>query len=157
MPETSRDQTDPRIVQLSVFLPNRLGALRQLVNRLETEEVRILGLQVMEASDHAVVRLVVDRPAKAKRALSDAEYGITETEVLAVQVPVGARGAVHKVLSALVSAEVNIAYVYGLLARLGGSALVALQTDDSAMADRVLRGRGFDLVHQDDLADATDA
>jgi hypothetical protein len=48
-------------------------------------------------------------------------------------------------------------YVYGLLGRLEGCALVALQTDDSSMAERVLRGRGFELVHQEDLADATDA
>jgi hypothetical protein len=157
MPETSRGQTDPRVVQLSVFLANRLGALRQLVQRLAEAEVRILGLAVLDAADHAVVRLVVDRPAKATSALTEAGYGMCETEVLAVQVPVGARGAVHKVLSALVGAEVNIAYVYGLLGRLEGRALVALQTDDSSMAERVLRGRGFELVHQEDLADATDA
>lgn len=157
MPETSHGQTDPRIVQLSVFLANRLGALRQVVNRMEEEDVRILGLAVLDAADHAVVRLVVDHPAKATTALTQAGYGLCETEVLAVQVPVGARGAVHKVLSALVGAEVNIEYVYGLLARLNGCALVALQTDDSGMAERVLRARGFDLVHQDDLADATDA
>lgn len=157
MPETSRGQTDPRIVQISVFLPNRLGALRQAIQRLEVEDVRILGLNVLDAADHAVVRLVVDRPAAAVAALAQAGYGVFETEVLAVQVPAGRRNAMQHVLSALVGAEVNMEYVYGLLSRLDGRALVALQTDDSAMAERVLRSRGFDLVHQDELGRASDA
>lgn len=157
MPETSRGQTDPRIVQLSVFLANRLGSLRQMVRCLEDADVRILGLNVLDAADHAVVRLVVDRPAPATAALSAGGYGVCETEVLAVLVPAGASGAMQRVLAALVGGEVNIEYVYGLLARLAGRALVALQTDDSAMASRVLRSRGFDLVHQDELSEATDA
>lgn len=157
MPETSRGQTDPRIVQISVFLPNRLGALRRAVQRLEDEDVRILGLNVLDAADHAVVRLVVDRPAPALAALQQAGYGVFETDVLAVQVPAGRRGAMQQVLSALVGAEVNMEYVYGLLARLDGRALVALQTDDAGVAERVLKSRGFDLVHQDELPRASDA
>ena len=157
MPEISRDQTDPRIVQLSVFLPNRLGALRQAVHKLESAKVRILGLVVLDAADHAVVRLVVDRPAAAKAALDEAGYGAFETEILAVLIAGGGQGSVQKVLAALVGAEVNIEYVYGLLARLSGKSLLALQTDDSAMAERVLRGRGFELAHQDDLPQATDS
>lgn len=157
MPETSRGQTDPRIVQLSVFLANRLGSLRQMAQKLEHADVRILGLNVLDAADHAVVRLVVDRPAQAAAALVDAGYGVCEAELLAVQVPAGTQGAMQRVLAALVGGEVNIEYLYGLLARLEGRALVALQTDDSSMAERVLRSRGFDLVHQEELGDADDA
>jgi hypothetical protein len=151
VPETSRDQTDPRIVQLSVFLPNRLGALRQTVQRLEQADVRILGLCVLDAADHAVVRLVVDRPAQAKAALAQAGYGACETEILAVCLPTGPGGSVQKVLSALVGAEVNMHYVYGLLGRPDGTGLLALQTDDCATASRVLQSRGFSLLHQADL------
>jgi len=157
MPETAREQTDPRIIQISVFLPNRLGSLRQAMQRLETAEVRILGLNVMDSADHAVVRVVVDRPAKATAALRDAGYGSCESELLCVEVPPGGRSSIQKVLGALVGAEVNIMYVYVLLARIDGKGLLALQTDDSAAAERVLRARGFTLAHQDDLPDATDA
>jgi hypothetical protein len=151
VPETSRDQTDPRIVQLSVFLPNRLGALRQTVQRLEQADVKILGLCVLDAADHAVVRLVVDHPAKARAELAESGYGACETEILAVCLPSGPDGSVQKVLSALVGAEVNMHYVYGLLGRPDGTGLLALQTDDCALAGRVLAGRGFHLLHQDEL------
>lgn len=157
MPDTRHDQTDPRIVQITIFLPNRLGALRQVVQRLEVAQVRILGLVVMDSSDHAVVRTVVDRPAKAMAALRDSGYGACESEILCVQVPVGGSSHIQKVLGALVGAEVNIMYVYVLLARIEGHGLLALQTDDSASAERVLRERGFSLAHQDDLGEASDA
>lgn len=156
MPELSRDQTDPRIVQLAIFLPNRLGSLKQAVARLEDAQVRILGLSVMDSADHAVVRTVVDRPAKAMVALKDAGYGACESEILCVEVPVGSASSIQKVLGALVGAEVNIMYVYALLARIEGKGLLAIQTDDSAAAERVLRARGFTLAHQDDLGDARD-
>jgi hypothetical protein len=156
VPETGRDQTDPRIVQLAIFLPNRLGALKQVTQRLEDAEVRILGLSVMDSADHAVVRTVVDRPAKAMVALKDAGYGACESEILCVEVPPGTSSPVQKVLGAVVGAEVNIMYVYALLARLDGKGLLAIQTDDSGMAERVLRSRGFTLAHQDDLGDARD-
>jgi hypothetical protein len=156
VPETSREQTDPRIAQLAIFLPNRLGALKQVTQRLDEAQVRILGLSVMDSADHAVVRTVVDRPAKAMGALKEAGYGACESEILCVAVPPGSTSPIQKVLGALVGAEVNVMYAYALLARLEGQSLLALQTDDSAMAERVLRARGFALAHQDDLGEARD-
>jgi hypothetical protein len=151
MPEIAREQIEPRLRQVSFFLPNRLGALRRAVNVLEPHDVRIGGISVLEASDHAVVRIVVNRPDKALEVLGAEGYGGCITEVLGVCLPAWRGGGVHRVLSVLVGAEVNLQYAYCLIIRHEGTPVLAVQVDDMDMAARVLAGAGITVVGQDQL------
>jgi hypothetical protein len=152
MPETARARIAPRVRQISFFLPNRLGALKRAVQILAEKDVRIGGISVLETADHAVVRLVVDRPDGAFDLLTEAGYGGCVTDVLGVVLPPGPRFGIQRVLAVLLGAEVSLMYVYGLILEDGGHPLLALQADDLDMAGRVLRTNGFRLVGQDDLA-----
>lgn len=152
MQETAKGRIEPRLRQVSFFLPNRLGALRRAVQVLEENDVRIGGISVLEAADHAVVRLVVDRPDGAFDLLTAAGYGGCITEILGVALPPGPRFGIQRVLSVLLGAEVSLMYLYGLILQDRGHPLLALQADDLDMAVRVLRRNGFRLVGQDDLS-----
>jgi hypothetical protein len=151
MPDTARDVVEPRIRQVAFFLPNRLGALRDAVRILGEHDVRIGGISVLESADHAVVRLVVDRPDGAFEVLTGAGYGGCITEILGVALPAGPRFGIQRVLSILLGAEVSLMYVYGLILESEGQPVLALQADDREMATRVLRRNGLRLVGQDDL------
>lgn len=151
MPEVAHGRSEPRLRQLSFFLTNRLGALRRSVSLLSDQDVRIGGISVLEHADHAVVRLVVDRPDGAAEILAAAGYGVNVTELLGVTLPPGPRFGMQRVLSVLLGAEVNLWYCYGLILQADGHPLLALHADDLGMAGRVLRGNGFSLVGQDDL------
>ena len=151
MPEIANDRVDPRIRQVAFFLPNRLGSLRRAIQILEEKDVRIGGISVLEAADHAAVRLVVDRPDGAFELLTEAGYGGCITEILGVQLPPGPRFGIQRVLSVLLGAEVNVWYVYGLIVQADGHPVLALQADDLSMAGRVLVRNGFPLLGQDDL------
>ena len=60
--DIAEDQGDSaRIKQLSVFLPNRVGALLGVTRSLNSVAIRILALSIADAADHAVARLVVDQ------------------------------------------------------------------------------------------------
>ena len=64
---TAGHHDGPRaITQLSCFIENRIGALRHVVGRFEAEGICICAVSILEAADHGVVRLVVDRPDDAK-------------------------------------------------------------------------------------------
>ena len=119
MAETARDRSDARLRQLSFFLPNRLGALYRATQHLEREQVRICGLSLLDATDHVVVRMIVDRPATAKAQLAEAGYPVYETDVLGIALPAKEEFGIRKVLSGLLGAEINIAYAY---ATVGGGA-----------------------------------
>lgn len=152
MPRTVEDQGGSLIAQLSFFLPNRLGALLKATRGLDAEGIRICALSILDAADHAVVRMVVDRPADAKNALSTEGYSVFETDLLGVALPGEKELGIGKVLSALLMAEVNIHYIYPLMVRAGVHPVIALHVDDLRAATKVLRQKGLDLIGQDDLA-----
>lgn len=152
MRETARD-LKPRIKQLSLFLPNRLGALGAVVARLDEEQVKLCAISILDAADHAVVRMIVNRPAPAKGALLGAGYTVFETDLLGVALP--GRGddefGILKVLQALLVAEVNVCYVYSLIVQVDGRPVIALNVDDAEAASHVLTKAGLALIGQEEI------
>ena len=55
MLETAREQSYPKLTQISFFLPNRVGSLQRVVHVLEQAHIAICGLSIVDAHDHAVV------------------------------------------------------------------------------------------------------
>jgi hypothetical protein len=151
MAETAHGQADPRLRQLSFFLPNRLGALFRATQHLEREHVRICGLSLLDATDHVVVRMIVNRPDTAVTALADAGYPVYEAELLGVALPGREEFGIRKVLSALLSAEINIAYAYALIVQVNGHPVLALKLEEPRVAARVVGGAGLTLVDQAEL------
>ncbi|MFT7464913.1 MAG: hypothetical protein ACI9EF_003273 [Pseudohongiellaceae bacterium] len=148
--DTGDSMTDSLdIKQLSVFLPNRVGALLGVNRALETLGLTIRAISILEAADHSVVRLIVDRPSLASELLKDQGYSVLETELLAVALP--EQDGVRRVLSALLMAELNVHYVYSLLARGTGEPILALHVEDPAAAIRVLLEHKMVLIGQDHL------
>jgi len=151
MAETARDRADPRLRQISFFLPNRLGALFRATQHLEREQVRICGLSLLDATDHVVVRMIVDRPETAKTQLAEAVYPVYEADLLGVALPAKEEFGIRKVLHGLLSAEINIAYAYALIVQVDGHPVLALKVDDMDMAARVVLAAKLDLVDQEQL------
>ncbi len=149
MADVTEDQLSKRIRQLSVFLPNRLGALLTLDRALEAAEIRICALSTVDAADHAVLRLVVDQPTLAKEVLATEGYSLVDTELLGVVLPPGA--GIRRVLTAILMAEQNIHYIYPLMAQKDGRQVLAIHPEDAAAAARTLVQRGMQLIDQEDL------
>ena len=55
--------------QLAVFLDNRPGMLARMCQALAKAHVNILALSVLDTVDHAIIRMVVDKPKEAERVL----------------------------------------------------------------------------------------
>jgi hypothetical protein len=74
------------VVQFSVFTPNRLGCLRDLVGLLESQSVHVLGLTVLDTTDSSIIRVVVDDPGKAGELLRIHDFPFTQSELVVVEV-----------------------------------------------------------------------
>jgi hypothetical protein len=147
--ETLEGQGAPTVRQLSVFLENRVGQLLRLTQLIEAKNIRILGLSVIDSADFAVVRLLLNSPDDAATALREGGFAVSVAEVLVIKLPHDGRGLLT-VLSALLSAEINIAYTYPLLpARFGAAIAVAL--DSLEIACDILHRRKFVMLSEDDL------
>ncbi len=151
--ETGSDLSGLRIEQLTLFLGDRLGALLSAFQLLTPDRIRICAVSMSEATDHAVVRLVVDRPATARALLEEEGYAVHHHDVLGVALPrredrdVG----IHDVLHALLSAEIKVNYVYALATRVDERAVLAMSVEDPDVAEHVLTAAGLELIDQAEL------
>ena len=120
--------------QLSVFLPNRPGALARMAGVLAEANVNILALMVHDTVDNAVVRLVLDNPTKALLLLEQEEFFITEHQVVILPVE-NEPGTLARIAQKLGHADINIQYAYCTAASSQVAGCIVLKTDqpDAAM------------------------
>lgn len=148
--ETAEGHDHPCCRQLSVFLENRLGQLMRITRLFEDEPVHILGMSVDASVDCAILRLLVDDPDAAHQILRDANFAVSTSELLVVQLPDGRRG-IMTLCSALITGEVNINYVYSVWAGEARRPCLAIQVDNVAAAVKVLLRSKFSILQEHEL------
>jgi hypothetical protein len=140
---------DP-VRQFSVFTENRVGRLHDLNALLGNNEVHVMAITVLDTTDSAIVRLIVDDPDKARSILAREDFPYNEADILAVEIT--DESALKAVLAALLEAEVNTHYVYSFIKRPAGKAALALSVDDIDIAAQALNNRGFKVLNQHDIS-----
>lgn len=149
--ETARGYAAPTMTQFSVFLSNKVGKLYDVVEALESAHCQVCAINVHEASDHAVVRLITTNAAIAKRVLVQEKLPYAELDVLVVELSHG-RTIAHLCLC-LLSAEINIHFAYPLMLRPNGTPTIALAVDEPTLAGQILRRKEYRLFGEADVAD----
>ena len=137
--------------QFSVFLDNRVGKLFELVELFDAHDVPVIGLSIVDAADHAVVRLLTSASDRARQLLQQSEMPYSETDVLVVQLRKGQ--SLSALCKSLVACELNIHYAYPLLVQPQGQPALALQSDDQTLAGQILRRKMFHLFAENDFGD----
>jgi hypothetical protein len=149
--KTTEAVQGPRVRHFSVFLPNHVGALMDLTKALGEANVHICGLDVVSTADSAILRMVVDDPARCREVLARQGVGVTETEAIAVELPQGPE-KLAGVLGVLLAAEVNVEFAYSLMIRPRGKAVMLLHVDDEEFAGNVLAKAGIAVLGQADIS-----
>ena len=141
----------PKVRQFSIFLPNQVGALSEVVKVLHEHSVHVLALNVQDSADSAIVRIVVSDPEQVQDLFSIHDIPFSMCDLVVVEMREGAT-ELPKLLSALLMAEVNIHGSYGLLTRPRGNCALAFHVEDNDCASAVLRSHGFNLLSQLDIS-----
>lgn len=148
---TMRGRDYPGVRQFSIFLENRVGALLDLVRRVEASGNRIVAMSVVDSADCAVIRLILSDPERAAETFRLAKLAFFECNLLLVQLPAG-NAPVGKICKALLAAEINIHYAYPLMI---GSAshrpVLAIHVDDQDTGSQTLQREGFAVLSESDL------
>ncbi|HEY6098572.1 MAG TPA: ACT domain-containing protein [Anaeromyxobacter sp.] len=101
----------PRAKQISAWVDDRPGMLGQIADSLGEKGISIRAFMAAAMDGKGFVRLVVDRPAAAKKVLAAHGWKTTEDEVVEVTVP-DRPGALGAVADRLGRAGVNIQHAY---------------------------------------------
>src|SRR3989344_9355961 len=93
-----------RVRQFGVFLENKVGRLLELIRLLDSHNVHILGLSVVDTADSAIVRLVTDDPDHAGKILREQGIAYSECRLVVVELQSSSED-LKKVFVALIEDE----------------------------------------------------
>ena len=151
LPETTSKIGSPLVKQFSVFLPNKVGAMLDIVKLLNSHETHVVAMSVSESTDSAIARIVVSDPDEVEQLFREENIAFGKCEVVVVELREVASQLV-KLLSTLFMGEINVHFTYPLLIRPRGQAALALHVDDNECAISVLTGACFKLLSQSDIS-----
>lgn len=137
------------IEQVSVFLENKPGRLAELTRALGDAGLNMHALMVADTSEFGVVRIICDNPGRAQDLLRERGFGVSVTEVVAVEVP-DRPGGLADLLESLGAAGLNIDYAYCFVKPSGDMAVDVFKVDDASAAG-VLENAGFRVLGPRDL------
>lgn len=140
---------DP-VKQFSVFAENRVGRLNDLSAIFKEHHVHIMAITVLDTTDSAIMRIIVDDPDRARELMVNNDFPYTENEILAVEI--GDESKLRAVLAALFEAEINVHYLYSFIKRPGDAAALALHVEDGDVAAHALSRCGFRVLTQHDIS-----
>jgi hypothetical protein len=111
--------------------------------------MHVLALMVLDTTDSAIIRAVVDDPDRARDLLHHEGFPFTESKLVVVEVnPTD----LNKLMSALLEAELNINYLYSFIPQPQGKSLIGLSMEDNETAEQALKRHQFRTLKQTDIS-----
>ena len=140
------------VKQISVFLENYRGALREMIALLGSASINIRALSVADTQAFGVVRLIVhsDDIDMALKLLKGAGYTARTNNVICAEVDDKPNGLCN-LLSIIEKEDISIEYMYSFFCTLEGRALMVLRLSDKQRGLEALKQYGVRLHGQEDI------
>ena len=139
-----------KIQQLSIFVENREGRLAQITEVLAAAQIDIRAISVADTSDFGILRLIVDDPEKAVKALKAAGMTVSLTDVIAIGIN-DKPGEFAKAMRILADHHITVEYMYAFISRDKGKAFVIIRVDNDEKAVQALQEPGITLLNAEDI------
>ncbi len=128
----------PKAKQISAWVDDRPGMLGQVADALGEKGISIRAFMAAVMDGRGFIRVVVDRPAAARRIFAAHGWKTTEDDIVEVTVP-DRPGALGRVADRLGSSGVNIQYAYVGTAKSASRVNLYLAVPDVKAAVKALR------------------
>ena len=139
------------IKQISVFLENKPGTLREMTDLLSRHNVDLRALSLAETKDFGIARLIADDVLGAMNVLREGGFIAKLTPVLAYEVP-DEPGGLTRLLDKFSEAGVNIEYMYSFLGSAGEKkAYMLFRATDTEKAEADLARLGLKSALQENF------
>jgi hypothetical protein len=127
-----------RMKQVSVFVENRPGRLKLLMEILNKAEINIRALSIADTADFGIVRMILSDTEQGLEAIREAGFAASTNDVLRVEVPDQPGGLLKAIAEPLSAAGINIEYVYAFADRPQEHAVVVLKVGDIDGAEKLI-------------------
>lgn len=141
------------IKQISVFLENHPGALREMTELLGNEGVDLLALSIADTQNFGIIRIIVngDQTEPALLTLRDKGYVAKVNHVICAEVPDRPLG-LCELLALIEKAGLSVEYMYSFLrASEKGTAHMILRLSNGEKGVKLFEMHGVKMLSQDDV------
>lgn len=138
------------VKQLSVFIENKEGRLKNAVNAVSAAGVNIRALSIADSSKYGILRLIVSDNEKAKEALSQEKFTVKETDVIVVGVKDEPNG-LNSMLEILEKESINVEYLYAFVSSKTDEAIVVVKIENCKDGLQALKNAGANILSKEDL------
>jgi len=138
------------VKQISVFLENKSGRLAEVTKILADSNINICALSIADTTDFGILRLIVNKPEEAEKILSENEFTVSCTDVIAIGVE-DKPGGLAKVLEVLQQNNISIEYMYAFVGKNGNEAPVILRVENPDEAINNLKNSDISLIPSQQL------
>lgn len=121
------------VKQLSIFVENKSGRLSEILKSISAAGIDIRAVCIADTTNFGILRLIVNKPDEAEKALRDMGLTVKLTDVIAIEIP-DRPGGFADALAVLDDKGVSIEYSYAFISRDEGRACVILRVDDNNKA-----------------------
>jgi hypothetical protein len=133
--------------QLSIFVENKKGELSDITTLLASNNISISSINLSDASDFGILRLIVSDNDKAKAILDEAGFSSRFTDVFAVEVSDHV-GSFNSVIKALAKENINIEYTYTISNAQIGAFIFRISDIELNHAIKTLASDGINLLSE---------
>ena len=134
-----------QVRQISVFMENRAGRLREITGILGKERVNIRALALADTSDFGILRLIVDKPDYTLEILRKEGFTIRENTVIACAVQ-DKPGGLNKILNVLADVNISVEYMYGFVEENSKEAVMVIRVEKKKKAIETLMENNVKLL-----------
>jgi len=140
------------IKQISVFLENAPGTLRELTHLLGKDNIDLMALSIADTQSFGIVRLIVadNQIDPALKLLRGAGFVAKVNNVICSEVadrPLG----LHELLEKIHEMGVSVEYMYSFLRSTGDKALIILRLSEQDETIHKLAAAGVQIVSQAEI------
>lgn len=140
-----------KLQQLSLFLENRPGQLREPCETLAAAGIDLLTMSLADTAQFGILRFIVRDPERAKKVLEEAGMVVRMTEVVPVEVD-NKPGGLAVVLAAIEELGIGVEYMYDFgAASRGGKAAIVFRFEDPDAALAALQASGVRVLAVEEL------
>ena len=141
------------IKQISVFLENHTGALREMTELLGKGGVDLLALSVADTQNFGIIRIIIESAHvdQALQLLRDNGYIAKVNHVLCAEVPDRPLG-LCELLTLIEKANLSVEYMYSFLrASRAGEAALIMRLSDGEKAARLFQVNNVKTLSQEEV------
>ncbi len=141
------------VSQVSVFLDNHPGSLSDVIEKLDSNQIRIFALTIADKGEFGLVRMITEDPLKATKLLEDAEFNLAKAKKN-IEVAVALitdKDHISRITKILGENGLNIEYAYSSAVHFDGKFALVLRVNDLEKAEQILKDNDVGTLTLDEI------